>query len=124
MDSQMPQASDRSQDGWPRKRLLMAIAVYSNLTEVIVQTLVAGVYIFAKLNPNEAHAPPTPHAQIVVLYSLKMALEMFTDFFVSTMAARMARPDSQCRAPDLSDAWDSLGREVQVAIGACVCKCV
>lgn len=65
-----------------------------------MQTLVGGVYIFAKLNPNEAHAAPTPHAQIVALYSFKIALEMLTDFIMSTIAARTYDSDFLREADD------------------------
>lgn len=60
----------------------------SNVSEIIVHTLLAALYIFARVNPNAAHAPPTANAQIFTLFLLKIGFETVTDIVIGAMAAK------------------------------------
>lgn len=96
-----------------RKRALIVAVLISNMTEIIVHTLVAGLYIFARVNPNAAQAPPTPQLQVFTLFCLKISFETVTDIFIGAAASR-AREYQHDAAEGLVDC---LTKETQVLIG-------
>mmetsp|Transcript_103304 Transcript_103304/g.289445 ORF Transcript_103304/g.289445 Transcript_103304/m.289445 type:complete len:516 (+) Transcript_103304:69-1616(+) len=62
-----------------RKRLLTAMTLDAEVMELVVQALVAGFYICAKINPNEPSAPPTSQTRVITLLFVKVAIELVTD---------------------------------------------
>mmetsp|Transcript_123360 Transcript_123360/g.356556 ORF Transcript_123360/g.356556 Transcript_123360/m.356556 type:complete len:520 (+) Transcript_123360:75-1634(+) len=116
--AQQPDVVDRARAApeVARKKLLTIVALYSNLTEVIVQTIVAGFYIFGRVNPNETNAPPMPHEQVFTLWLLKTALEVPMDVLLAVMAARLH--SGEISSDPLADVWNSISKESQLMIGA------
>mmetsp|Transcript_18455 Transcript_18455/g.52126 ORF Transcript_18455/g.52126 Transcript_18455/m.52126 type:complete len:552 (-) Transcript_18455:83-1738(-) len=93
--------------------ILKRVVLYSNLIELVVQTMVAGMFMLAKVNPNEEAAPPLPHSQVLTLMCIKYAFELLSDFVVIAMGLGM---DGHLD-PGIEGVWMTL--EPSVLVSAC-----
>jgi len=96
-------------------QLLLAVALISNIAELIVHVTVSAYYVLAKLNPNESGAPPIPAARILVLISIKVVCELFGDILQTMAVSRMCR-QSRARLAFLEGLWNVLGWRATVLL--------
>lgn len=68
--------------------LLLAMAIYSNIVELVVHTTVGAFYVLARLNPNDASGIATPASQVLSLLAVKLVCEVVTDCLLAFWASR------------------------------------
>jgi len=110
---QSQQSSSRDQGvGHAGGRILKRVVIYSNLIELIVHTMVAGMFMLAKVNPNAEAAPPH-YSQVLTLLGIKYAFELLTDFVIIAVGLGM----DDCLDSGIEGVWIAL--ETSVLVSAC-----
>jgi len=75
-------------------RLMLGLALYSNIVELVVHMSVGAVYILGRLNPGDASGRPVPMAQVVSLLCAKIVMEVATDSVLASWASHMCGESS------------------------------
>jgi len=94
--------------------VLTAVALYSNLVEVVVHIMGAGFYILGILNPNESRSPPVPPGRVFLLLLVKLLAEVATDFCLACSHA--AKPSAPGAPRPLEALWERHGRAMTLDV--------
>lgn len=73
-----------------RKALLVSCVVQANLSELTAHMIVGSLFLFVHVNPNASLSSPIPSARIAALLSMRLVIELLTDFAVAVLASRMS----------------------------------
>jgi len=92
--------------------LLVLVAMYSNMMDIVVHAFATIFIIFSRVNLNESNALPMPNRQVFSLFMMKMAIEVCTDIYISVNVARLGRANSS-----MAEAWELISKEGRVALG-------
>lgn len=98
-----------------RRQLLATVAAYCNLADTVAQGIIAVALIFARVNPNEARAPPASNDQVLALVVLKLTFEVLTDIIVAVISERWNSGDDSRES--LGDLWEKMSRIGRVCVG-------